>query len=171
MVERVRRTTRPISSANNGARTAAESRLTARSHLIEDVSCSGALANAAYIGAERSTNVWQGTAALTVVSPEWRSRPPISGEKRPNYVAGVSLTPPGGSIPNSECRCVSTWAPGTFGNFGRNGLRASGISQLDLGLARDVSISERVKVCFRADAFNVFKRAQYAAPNGRSCRR
>jgi len=82
-------------------------------------------------------------------------------------VAGVSLTPPGGSIPNSECRCVSTWAPGTFGNFGRNGLRASGISQLDLGLARDVSISERVKACFRADAFNVFNRAQYAAPNAK----
>jgi hypothetical protein len=82
-------------------------------------------------------------------------------------VEGVSLTLPGGSIPSSECRCVSTWEPGTFGNFGRNGLRASGISQLDLGLARDVSISERVKVCFRADAFNAFNRAQYAAPNAK----
>jgi len=53
-----------------------------------------------------------------------------------------------------------TRASGTFGNLGRNGLRASGISQLDLGLARDVSISERVKVCLRANAFNVFNRAQ-----------
>jgi hypothetical protein len=82
-------------------------------------------------------------------------------------VAVASLTPPGGSIPNRDCRCVSTWAPGTFGDLGRNGLRVSGISQLDLGLARDVSISERAKVRFRADAFNVFNRAQYAAPNAK----
>lgn len=78
-------------------------------------------------------------------------------------MAGVSLTPPGGANPNKECRCVSRHGRREHSaNLGRNDLRASGISQLDLGLARDVSISERVKVCFRANAFN---RAQYAAPN------
>ena len=36
-------------------------------------------------------------------------------------------------------------------------------SLLDLVLAKDVSFAERVRVRFRADAFNVFNRAQYGA--------
>ena len=32
-------------------------------------------------------------------------------------------------------------------------------------MAKDVPIAERMKVRFRADAFNVFNRAQYGAPN------
>ena len=63
-------------------------------------------------------------------------------------------------FPTMNVAAFSTRAPGTFGNLGRNGLRASGISQRDLELARDISISERVKVCFRANAFIVFNRAQ-----------
>lgn len=91
----------------------------------------------------------------------------ISGEERPDYVYGVSLTPPGGSTPADwvNLAAFSTPAPGTFGNLGRNAFRAPGISELDLALAKDVSFTERVKVRFRADAFNVFNRAQYGAPN------
>lgn len=55
-------------------------------------------------------------------------------------------------------------AAGTFGSLGRNDFRAPGISQLDLALAKEVSISERMRV-LRADAFNVFNRAQYGAPS------
>jgi len=36
---------------------------------------------------------------------------------------------------------------------------------LDLGLSKYVSITERVNVRLRADAFNVFNRAQFGAPN------
>ena len=43
--------------------------------------------------------------------------------------------------------------------------RAPGISQLDLALAKDISFTERIKMRLRADAFNVFNRAQYGAPN------
>jgi hypothetical protein len=91
----------------------------------------------------------------------------ISGEERPNYVAGVPLTPPGGSTPQEWVNpsALSIPAAGTFGNLGRNAFRAPGISQLDLALAKDVSLTERVKLRFRADAFNVFNRAQYGAPN------
>ncbi len=90
----------------------------------------------------------------------------ISGEGRPNYVPGVSLTPPGGSTPDDwiSAAAFSTPASGTFGNLGRNDFRAPGISQLDLALAKEVAISERIRVRFRADAFNVFNRAQYGAP-------
>ncbi len=91
----------------------------------------------------------------------------ISGEERPNYVAGVPLTPAGGSTPNDwiNAAVFSTPASQTFGNLGRNAFRAPGISQLDLGLSKYVSITERFSVRLRADAFNVFNRAQYGAPN------
>jgi hypothetical protein len=91
----------------------------------------------------------------------------IGGAERPNYVPGVSLTPPGGSTPQEWINpaAFSVPAPGTFGNLGRNTFRAPGISQLDLGLAKDVSLSEHVHLRFRADAFNLLNRAQYGAPN------
>jgi hypothetical protein len=56
-------------------------------------------------------------------------------------------------------------APGSFGDLGRNAFRAPRLMQLDLGLSKDVPFSERINVRFRADAFNVFNRAQYGAPN------
>ena len=59
----------------------------------------------------------------------------------------------------------STPASQTFGNLGRNAFRAPGISQLDLGLSKYVSITERMSIRLRADAFNVFNRAQFGAPN------
>ncbi len=91
----------------------------------------------------------------------------ISGEERPNYVYGVPLTPAGGSIPTDwiNAAAFSTPASQTFGNLGRNAFRAPGISQLDLGLSKFVSITERMSIRLRADAFNVFNRAQFGAPN------
>jgi hypothetical protein len=91
----------------------------------------------------------------------------ISGAERPNYIFGVPLTPPGGSRPQQWVNpaAFTTPAPGTFGTLGRNAFRAPGISQLDLALAKEVSLSERTRLRFRADAFNIFNRAQYGAPN------
>src|SRR5208282_5247066 len=58
----------------------------------------------------------------------------ISGEERPNYVAGVPLTPAGGSTPNNWINPTAFAVPAnqTFGNLGRNAFRAPGISQLDM---------------------------------------
>jgi hypothetical protein len=91
----------------------------------------------------------------------------ISGEERPNYVSGVSLTPAAGSTPRDwiNAAAFSTPAAQTFGNLGRNAFRAPGISQLDLGLSKYVSLTERLSIRLRADAFNVFNRAQFGAPN------
>jgi hypothetical protein len=91
----------------------------------------------------------------------------ISGEERPNYVYGVPLTPPGGSTPNDWINLAAFAVPakGSFGNLGRNAFRAPGISQLDMGLSKFVSITEKVNFRFRADLFNVFNRAQFGAPN------
>jgi Carboxypeptidase regulatory-like domain/TonB dependent receptor len=91
----------------------------------------------------------------------------ISGFERPDYVPGVSLTPANGSTPNGWINkaAFSTPASQTFGNLGRNAFRAPGISQLDLGLSKYVSITEQMSFRFRADVFNVFNRAQFGAPN------
>jgi hypothetical protein len=91
----------------------------------------------------------------------------ISGQERPNYVYGVSLTPPGGSRPGEWVNpaAFSTPASGTFGNLGHNAFRAPAISEIELALAKDVALGERMKVRLRADAFNVLNRAQYGAPN------
>jgi hypothetical protein len=91
----------------------------------------------------------------------------ISGEERPNYVAGASLTPAGGSSPAQWINAAAFSIPATqtFGNLGRNAFLAPGISQLDMGLSKYVRVTERLSVRFRADLFNVFNRAQFGAPN------
>jgi hypothetical protein len=91
----------------------------------------------------------------------------ISGEERPNYVAGASLTPAGGSSPAQWINPAAFSVPATqtFGNLGRNAFLAPGISQLDMGLSKYVRVTERLSVRFRADLFNVFNRAQFGAPN------
>jgi hypothetical protein len=91
----------------------------------------------------------------------------ISGEMRPNYVPGTSLTPAGGSTPNDWINLAAFAVPAnqTFGNLGRNIFRAPGISQLDLGLSKFVNIKEMLNLRFRADLFNVFNAPQFGAPN------
>jgi Carboxypeptidase regulatory-like domain/TonB dependent receptor len=91
----------------------------------------------------------------------------VSGEERPNWTPGVSLTPPGGSTPQDWVNRAAFFTPnaGTFGDLGRNAFRAPGISDVDLALAKDVSFAEHVKLRLRADFFNVLNRAQYGAPN------
>jgi hypothetical protein len=91
----------------------------------------------------------------------------LSGVERPNYNFGVSLTPAGGSTPGLWINplAFSTPLSQAFGNLGRNAFDAPGIVQLDLGLSKFISVTERLNVRFRADLFNVANRAQYGAPN------
>jgi hypothetical protein len=91
----------------------------------------------------------------------------ISGEERPDYIYGVPLTPPGGSTPQQWVNPAAFFIPasGTFGNLGRNAFRAPRISEVELALAKDVALTESLRMRFRADAFNVLNRAQYGAPN------
>ena len=52
-----------------------------------------------------------------------------------------------------------------FGNSGRNILRAPGSVNLDLGLSRDFSFRERVRLHFRAEVFNVANHPNFGLPN------
>jgi len=55
--------------------------------------------------------------------------------------------------------------PGTYGNIGRDVLTGPGIATLDLSAAKNTSISEKLKLQFRAEFFNIFNRANFGTPN------
>jgi hypothetical protein len=61
----------------------------------------------------------------------------------------------------------TTPANGTWGNAGRNILRAPGIWQADTSLEKRFAISERSAISFRADVFNVVNRAQLGNPSAK----
>jgi outer membrane receptor protein involved in Fe transport len=53
----------------------------------------------------------------------------------------------------------------TFGNAGRNILRGPGRVNLDLSLFKDIAITERVSLQYRAEFFNLFNTPQFGLPN------
>jgi hypothetical protein len=55
-------------------------------------------------------------------------------------------------------------AAGTYGNSGRNAFRGPGLWQADLAAQKQFLITEQFRIEFRAEAFNVFNRAQYGEP-------
>lgn len=52
------------------------------------------------------------------------------------------------------------------GTLGRNALRGFGAYQLDLSLRRQFNLTEKLNLRLRADAFNIFNRANFANPSG-----
>jgi len=90
----------------------------------------------------------------------------VSGFERPDIVPGVSLTPAGGQTPNNWINPAAFAPPaaGTFGDAGRNLVRAPGLWQVDAALMRSIMLRERVGLEARVETFNVFNRAQYGSP-------
>jgi hypothetical protein len=72
---------------------------------------------------------------------------------------------------NSGCKGISGTnafslpAPGVFGNSGRNTLRGPGLIDLDASVSRNFSITERIKLQFRAEAFNLTNTVAFGLPN------
>lgn len=88
-----------------------------------------------------------------------------SGNQRPNLVPGVALLPPGGQTVNNWINPAALAVPAnnTWGNLGRNIVRARPLWQADAALTKVVSL-EKIRLTFRADVFNMFNRAQYGSP-------
>jgi hypothetical protein len=78
------------------------------------------------------------------------------GEDRPDVVSGASVVPQH-QDPNNwiSIGAFQTAIPGTFGNAGRNIITTAGVSSVDLSLFKDFPITERAKLQFRAEAFNL----------------
>ncbi|HZR28208.1 MAG TPA: carboxypeptidase regulatory-like domain-containing protein [Terriglobales bacterium] len=124
----------------------------------------------ALLGSWNLTSILAGRTGLPVNVTLSRSGAAVpdgnTQNQRPNLVPGVSLIPPTGQ---SETEWInpaafSIPASGTFGNAPRNLLRGPALWQTDVGLARHFVLSERIGLEFRAEAFNLFNRAQLAAP-------
>jgi hypothetical protein len=54
--------------------------------------------------------------------------------------------------------------PGTNGLVGRNSVTGPGISNLDFSLVKNFSVTERQKVQFRAEFFNLFNHPNFDIP-------
>ena len=90
-------------------------------------------------------------------------------EQRPEAVAGFSNNPvlSDGRDPNRYFDVGAFTLPpeGFFGNVGRNTLIAPGIFTFDLGLAKNFSLHEEIRLQFKAELFNIFNRANFSQPS------
>jgi hypothetical protein len=93
---------------------------------------------------------------------------PAGDETRPDLVTGQPLWIPAVNVP--EGRMLNTAAfsmPSAFlpGTLGRNAIPGFGMSQLDLALQRQFSLSERWKAQVRLEAFNTLNHPNFGNPD------
>ena len=84
--------------------------------------------------------------------------------RRPDVVSGVDpiLTNAGLSYVNPAAFSVP--APGTFGNSARNSLAGPAIAQLDITVNKIFSLTERLKLELRGEAYNITNHTNFANP-------
>jgi len=100
-----------------------------------------------------------GNPALTF-SPSGFSRTSLALQTFcPNGLNSILDYGPVNSGPGSQCVPV-----GTDGNLSRNAFRGPSFKDVDLSLVKTTAVSERIKVEFRADAFNLFNRVNLYNP-------
>jgi Carboxypeptidase regulatory-like domain len=54
---------------------------------------------------------------------------------------------------------------GTYGNVGRDALIGPGVAELDLSVLKTTAVSERMKLQFRAELFNLLNHTNFSTPN------
>ncbi len=114
----------------------------------------------------------------------------VTGYSRPNQIADPFTPGPVAANPDPACHstisqggkaadavytaaswfnpCAFTSPVGSFGDVGRNSLRSSHVTTLDLSLAKNIPIGERRNLQLRFEAFNVLNIQNYAAPSSTS---
>lgn len=86
---------------------------------------------------------------------------------RPNRIPGEPVW-----IPNSQAGGGKSLNPNAFarpakgqqGTEGRNDIRGFGLTEVDFSLGRKFSLTDRINLQFRADAFNLFNHPNFANP-------
>jgi hypothetical protein len=90
---------------------------------------------------------------------------------RPNVEQGChrrgSRTPVNGTITWFKTGCYSYPGDYSLGNEGRTDsqLRADGIKNFDFSTTKETPITEKIKLNFTAEFFNIFNRTQFAQPD------
>ena len=92
------------------------------------------------------------------------TRGSLEAFNRPFLVPGVPLIQPNPS-PNRWINPAAFVRQATgFGDAGRNILTGPGFSDVDVSIAKDTKITERVSLQFRSEAFNLFNHPNFAQP-------
>ncbi|MBI3208748.1 MAG: hypothetical protein HYZ37_07590 [Candidatus Solibacter usitatus] len=89
------------------------------------------------------------------------------GPNRPNVVGDWRL--PAGQQSLTRWFNTAAFAPNaafTFGNAGRNLIDGPGLTNFDLALYKSFKFSERMRLQFRAEAFNSSNTPYFGSPNG-----
>jgi hypothetical protein len=90
----------------------------------------------------------------------------IDSAERPDYAPGFT----GGAVTGDPNHYINTSAyvlapAGRYGNVGRNTLTGPALFSMDVSLLKTLArIKERMRLQFRAEAFNVLNRANFALP-------
>jgi hypothetical protein len=101
----------------------------------------------------------------------------VATSTRPNFTPGLPIyivdpTAPGGkrlndAVDPSRPGCKGPFCPapiGQQGSLGRNVLRAFPVNQIDFALRRRFSLSERLKLQIKGEAFNIFNHPNFGDP-------
>ncbi len=89
-----------------------------------------------------------------------------TSNQRPDVVAGVPMYPATKTVDRWLNPAAFAVPPaGRWGNAGRHIARGPGLVQVDLALHRKFNLTERSHLAFRAEAFNLFNRAQFGDPS------
>lgn len=90
------------------------------------------------------------------------TRNPVRPSINPNFTGKLILGGPSEYFnPNAFLQPL----PGTYGTAGRNILTGTHLFETDLSLARKFTLSERINLQFRAEAFNLFNHTNFNTPN------
>jgi len=124
---------------------------------------------------------WQASSILQTRSGLPENIQLISGffglPMRPNFVSGQKTTLSSASWPNGNYNLNAFTVPAGYngawgsnlGDVGRNALRAPGFFQWDLSGMKNFPITERIKLQFRADLFNLLNHPNFTNPDGGIC--
>ena len=126
------------------------------------------------------------TGGLSALGRDWRfsgivglqSGSPFTvnlGTDRANIGTGPAQRPNATCDPNAggaqtgqqwfNTSCFSLPDAFTFGNAGRNTVFSPGYSNVDASLQKDIHVSERARLEFRFEVFNLFNRVNFDVPN------
>ena len=90
------------------------------------------------------------------------SRNPVRPTWNPAFTGSVVL---GGPNQYFNPKAFIQPTPGTYGNVGRDTLTGPGIAEVDFSALKVVNVTERVRVQFRAEFFNILNHTNFGTPN------
>jgi hypothetical protein len=126
-------------------------------------------------GGWETSSIWQTRSGLptniTLVSGFF------GNPTRPNLVSGQPTTVANASWPNTSFNPAAFQAPPTYNGdyvtnpnaIPRNYLRGPAFFQWDFSLAKNFAVTEKVKLQFRTDLFNILNHPNFANPDGGIC--